>query len=67
MNKTKFSVVISHINQDQYAVVLKAWTLNEEGQRVDVDSLTKAGVDISTAHQLATDFVDKNSEVEDGE
>lgn len=67
MAKVKFSVVISHITAEQYAAVLKAWTLDEDGQRVEVDSLVKSGVDISTAHQLAIAFVDKNTEVEDGE
>lgn len=66
MQKTKFSVVISEMSNDKYAVVLKAWTLDEEGKKVEKHSLTKAGIDIDVAHQLAIDFVDKNKEVEDG-
>ena len=64
--ETKFSVIISHFMDDKYAVVLKAWTLDENNERVDKDAITQTGVTIGEAHQIAIDFVNKNSEVTNG-
>ncbi len=67
MNKNKFSVVISHIQNDLYAVVLKSWSIDNDGNKVDVASFNKAGVDIDTAHNLAINFVDKHNELKEDE
>jgi hypothetical protein len=66
MNKNKFSVVISHIQNDLYAVVLNAWYINEEGIRNNIDSLTKSGVSLDEAHKLTMLFIEKNQEVKVG-
>lgn len=66
METTKFSVIISHFMDDLYAVVLKAWTLDENNQRVDKDSLTQTVTGISQAHQIAVDFVNRNTELTNG-
>jgi hypothetical protein len=60
--ENKFSTVINEQN-GTYVVVLNCWTINEEGQRVTVDSKTLSNIaDYPSALVAATEFYNKNKD-----
>jgi hypothetical protein len=58
----KFSTVITE-QMGTYVVVLNCWTINEEGQRVTVDSKQFTGLpDNGVALEKAVEFYNKNKD-----
>lgn len=55
----KFSVVISHVSED-YAVVLRCYIINEEGEQVTVAQSVTAEADIDAAITLTEAFIQSN-------
>lgn len=56
----KYSIIINNISANLYAVVLKAWNLDGEGNQVDVKSLTKAGIPLTEAMETTFKFMKDN-------
>ena len=57
-----FSTVINKVGET-YVAVLNCWTINEEGQRVTVDSKTLSNIaDYPSALVAATEFYNKNKD-----
>jgi hypothetical protein len=40
----KHSIVVNHIQNDLYALVIRSWELDEEGNQINVVSLTKTNL-----------------------
>ena len=59
----QYSVVINSMGGDQVALVLRSWTVDEEGQQVQVASEVKTGITMSEAFVIAQAFV---QEVDNG-
>ena len=58
----KFSAVINE-HSGTYVVVLNCWTINEEGQRVTVDSKTLSNIaNYPSALVAANEFYNKNKD-----
>lgn len=56
----KYSIIINNITDNLYAVVLKAWDLDSEGNQVNVKSLTKAGIPLAEAMETTFKFMKDN-------
>lgn len=59
----QYSVVINSMGGDQVALVLRSWTVDEEGQQVQIASEVKSGISMEQAFQEAQAFV---QEVDNG-
>ena len=59
----QYSVVINSIGGGSVALVLMSWTLDEEGQQVQIASEVKSGISMEQAFQDAQAFV---QEVDNG-
>ena len=56
----KYSIVISNIINDSYAVICKAWKLDQEGQEYDVRTLNKSNLTLEQAQLVADNFIKEN-------
>lgn len=59
----QYSVVINSIGGGSVALVLRSWTVDEEGQQVQIASEVKTGISMEQAFQEAQAFV---QEVDNG-
>jgi hypothetical protein len=53
----QYSVVINSMGGGSVALVLRSWTLDEEGQQVQIASEVKSGISMEQAFQDAQAFV----------
>ena len=53
----KYSFVINEIENNQYALVMNCWYINEEGIRVDVKSDIRTGLQLTQCFDLMQQFV----------
>lgn len=53
----KYSFVINEIENNQYALVMNCWIINEEGARVDVKSDIKSSLQLTQCWDLMQQFV----------
>lgn len=53
----KYSFVINEIENNQYALVMNCWIINEEGVRVDVKSDIKTNLQLTQCFDLVQQFV----------
>lgn len=53
----KYSFVINEIENNQYALVMNCWIINEEGIRVDVKSDIKTNLQLTQCFDLVQQFV----------
>lgn len=53
----KYSFVINEIENNQYALVMNCWIMNEEGVRVDVKSDIKTNLQLTQCFDLVQQFV----------
>lgn len=53
----KYSIVISNIQDDLYALVCRCWKLDDEGNQIDIDSLNKVGITLQEAQTYASQFI----------
>lgn len=56
----KYSIVINCIRDDVYALVLRSWELDAEGQQINVQSVTKSNLTLEQAMSEAQTFVNGN-------
>lgn len=56
----KYSIIISNISNDIYAIVCKAYKVSEEGQQYDVKSLNTTAEGILKSAEIAQQFVKDN-------
>jgi hypothetical protein len=56
----KYSIIINNITDNLYAVVLKVWELDKEGNQINVKSLTKAGIPLAVAMETTFKFMKDN-------
>jgi hypothetical protein len=61
--ETQYSVVINSMGGGSVALVLRSWTVDEEGQQVQIASEVKSGISMEQAFQDAQAFV---QEVDNG-
>jgi hypothetical protein len=54
----KYSIIINHIGNDRYAVIIKSFAL-EDGQEVDVHSLVQKDKSILEALEIANKYVEQ--------
>ena len=53
----KYSIIINHVGEDQYATVFKSWMLSEDGTETDVQTVIKMGLTLQEAIQEQTKFL----------
>ena len=53
----KYSFVINEIENNQYALVMNCWIINEEGNRVEVKSETQLNKTLTECFELAQAFI----------
>ena len=53
----KFSIVINHIGNDLYALVLKKYELNENNEEINVENLIKSGKTLEECLTLQNQFI----------
>ena len=53
----KYSFVINEIENNQYALVMNCWFIDEAGARQDVKSDIKTGLDLPICWDLMQQFV----------
>ena len=53
----KYSIVISNIQDDLYALVCRCWEFDTEGNQINVDTLNLVGITIQEAQTYAVEFV----------
>jgi hypothetical protein len=56
----KYSIVISNIVNDAYAVVCKCWKIDEQGQQYNVSTLNISNVSITEAKDIAEKFIEQH-------
>jgi hypothetical protein len=56
----KYTIIISHTSKDMYAVVLKSFELNEDGNEVNVHSYSKSNKTLQECLTIQKDFIDGN-------
>ncbi len=56
----KYSLILNHISNDLYAVVMKSWELNEDGEQINITSKTKVGLTLQQAIDLQINFIEDN-------
>jgi hypothetical protein len=56
----KYSIIINNITDNLYAVVMKVWELDKEGNQINVKSLTKAGIPLAEAMETTFKFMKDN-------
>jgi len=55
--ETQYSVVINSMGGGSVALVLRSWTLDEEGNQTQIASEVKSGISMEQAFQDAQAFV----------
>lgn len=55
----QYSIVINSTSETEVALVLSSWTINEEGERVQVASEVKTGMSMEAAIAEAANFVNQ--------
>lgn len=53
----KYSIIINHIGDDKYAVVMKKWELDESGQEINIENLIKSDLTLQQAIDEQTKFL----------
>ena len=56
----KYSLIINYIGNNQYAIVMKSWELNEDGEQINITSKNKAGLTLQQAIDLQINFTKEN-------
>jgi hypothetical protein len=56
----KYSIIINNITDNLYAVVLKVWELDKEGNQINVKSEIKSGIRLQDALSITTNFLKQN-------
>jgi uncharacterized protein affecting Mg2+/Co2+ transport len=56
----KYSIVISNIQDDLYALVCRCWEIDAEGNQINIDTLNKVGITIQQAQTYAVQFVENH-------
>jgi len=56
----KYSLILNHISNDLYAVVMKSWELNEDGEQINITSKSNAGLTLQQAIDLQLNFIKEN-------
>jgi hypothetical protein len=56
----KYSLIINYIGNDQYAVVMKSWELNEDGEQINITSKSNVGLTLQQAIDLEINFTKEN-------
>lgn len=56
----KYSLILNHIGNDLYAVVMKSWELNEDGEQINITSKSKVGLTLQQAIDLQLNFIEDN-------
>jgi hypothetical protein len=56
----KYSLILNHIENDLYAVVMKSWELNEDGEQINITSKSKVGLTLQQAIDLQINFTKEN-------
>lgn len=58
----KYSLILNYIGNDLYAVVMKSWELNEDGEQINITSKTKVGLTLQQAIDLQLNFIKENGQ-----
>jgi hypothetical protein len=53
----KFSIIINHLSNDLYAIVLKSFELNENNEEINVDSLVQSNKTLEECLLLQNNFI----------
>jgi hypothetical protein len=56
----KYSIIINNITDNLYAVVLKSWELDKDGNQINVNSITKSGISLNDALIITTKYLKQN-------
>lgn len=56
----KYSIIINNITDNLYAVVLKVWDVDSEGNQINVKSEIKSGIKLQDALNITTNFLKQN-------
>ena len=56
----KYSIIINNITDNLYAVVLKVWDVDSEGNQINVKSEIKSGIRLQDALNITTNFLKQN-------
>ena len=56
----KYSLILNHIGNDLYAVVMKSWELNEDGEQINITSKSNVGLTLQQAIDLQINFIEDN-------
>lgn len=56
----KYSLILNHIGNDLYAVVMKSWELNEDGEQINITSKNNVGLTLQQAIDLQLNFIEDN-------
>lgn len=57
----KFNIIINHLSNDLYAIVLKSFTLDEEGKQTNIETLVKSGLTFQESLTLQNNFINGNN------
>jgi len=56
----KYSLILNHIGNDLYAIVMKSWGINEDGEQINITSKSKVGLTLQQAIDLQLNFIKEN-------
>jgi hypothetical protein len=57
----KFSIIINHIGNDLYALVLKKYELNENNEEINVENLIQSNKTLEECILLQSNFIENGS------
>ena len=57
----KYSIIINHIGNDLYAVVIKKYELNENNEEISVESLIQSNKTLEECLMLQNTFIENGN------
>ena len=57
----KYSIIINHIGNDLYAVVIKKYELNENNEEINVESLIQSNKTLEECLMLQNTFIENGN------
>ena len=57
----KYSIIINHIGEDLYAIVLKKYELNENNEEINVENLIQSNKTLEECITLQNTFIENGN------
>ena len=57
----KYSIVINHVGEDLYAIVLKKYELNENNEEINVENLIQSNKTLEECITLQNTFIENGN------